>query len=1482
MATYLFSQVKGGSIRLSAGTDVLRFDSGNASQLSFSISGGLLVLSLGGESVTLRNITQVGQLSSTSVVFADGSRLLIGDNTVGTTNDALANSLTGGTGHDQINGLGGNDTLSGGDGDDRLTGGLGNDSLSGDAGRDTAYFAGTLASYTVTRSGASLLVRDLDAVAHGNDGTDTLSNVEFLQFLDGSIDVATLPSNRAPTAQDDSLLAVEHQSKALPVLANDSDPDAGDVLRLVAIDRTGTQGATAIASVGGVPHIYYTPIQSLRAGEVGIDRLRYTVADSSGAQSSATVTVQVTGVNDAPRAVADSAAVAAGGGAITLPVLANDTDPDLGDSKTVTALDLSGEPAGFYLVISGTVTYPVSYPEIPATRGSAVIAADGQGIVYSPGNAWASLRAGQTATDAILYTMADGYGGSSSAYATVTVTGVNDAPTAVADTLAVAHDAAALTVNVLANDVDPDLGDSKTVVALDTSGTLGTVSIGANGASLIYSVGTAFAGLAGGGTASDSFSYTMRDAAGATSTARVNVSVYGNSAPLAVADSAVASENGAPVTIDVLANDSDANVGDIKTVVSVDGTGLLGTVAVVPGGGAVLYTVGGAFQSLAAGTTAIERFTYTMADRGGARASAEVSVTVTGVNDAPVALANSATLSEDAAPLSLNLLANDSDVDAGDSLQLLAIDTTGLKGSAVLAADGVSVIYTPHQSLPANQSGTDTFSYLISDRSGAQATATVTLTVQGANDAAPVAVTDAFSLSEDAAATPLAVLANDTDADVGDSKTVLSVDGSGLQGTVSVAAGGSGVVYTPSPLFQSLASGQTATETFSYTMVDGGGVTSSASVTVTVNGITDPSRAINDSASASENGGNIHLNVLGNDVHGDLLAGTELSVVSINGAGEYAFMELILIYGVGVGRFHPGFPRLLGSASIAPDGRSVNYAPLQSLNAGETGVDQLQYNINGGSTAVIAVTVTGANDAPTAHDDSASMPAQATTATLAVLANDTDPDTRIDPPPAAPGELGPWDVTPADIPDSKTVVAVQASGLQGSVAIAADGGALLYTPGGSLLGLGYGQSAVETFSYTMRDGAGAESSANVSVTVTGVNKAPTALNDSASVSASDASVTIDVLANDSDPDTAAGDSIRLAGVSSAGLQGSVQVAGNQLVYSPGSAFRSLAAGTSATESIPYSISDNRGAQASAQLRVTVNGVNDAPQAGPDAGSLSEDTGPTALNVLLNDGDIDNGDSLRIVSVDSTGLQGSVAISAGGTGLVYTVAAGFQSLLTGQSASESFSYTIADSSGATSQAQVSLNIIGANEAVVTVTPPPPPAGAIVGGAGDDVMNGTSGADIVYGQAGDDEISSADGADTLFGGNDDDTLNGGAGNDVLNGGLGRDDLTGGTGADIFRFYLAAESTAAGLDRIRDFTASQGDKIDLSLIDANTVLAGNNDFTPVASFTGVAGQLVWGSTASGYLLQGDVSGDGVADFAVEVRLVGSSSLTAADLIL
>lgn len=127
--------------------------------------------------------------------------------------------------------------------------------------------------------------------------------------------------------------------------------------------------------------------------------------------------------------------------------------------------------------------------------------------------------------------------------------------------------------------------------------------------------------------------------------------------------------------------------------------------------------------------------------------------------------------------------------------------------------------------------------------------------------------------------------------------------------------------------------------------------------------------------------------------------------------------------------------------------------------------------------------------------------------------------------------------------------------------------------------------------------------------------------------------------------------------------------------------------------------------------------------------------------------------------------------------------------------------------------------------------------VVSGAGDDIIHGSAvgnslkagaGNDRVHGREGNDAIYGQAGNDILTGGSGNDALDGGSGNDTLQGDGGKDYLRGGSGADVFKFLSTSSSSHifSQSDIIRDF--QQGlDRIDLSAIDASTILPGNNSF-------------------------------------------------------
>lgn len=191
----------------------------------------------------------------------------------------------------------------------------------------------------------------------------------------------------------------------------------------------------------------------------------------------------------------------------------------------------------------------------------------------------------------------------------------------------------------------------------------------------------------------------------------------------------------------------------------------------------------------------------------------------------------------------------------------------------------------------------------------------------------------------------------------------------------------------------------------------------------------------------------------------------------------------------------------------------------------------------------------------------------------------------------------------------------------------------------------------------------------------------------------------------------------------------------------------------------------------------------------------------------------------------------------------------------------------------------INVLGSlNRGVLTVSS---------GGGDDRVRLGDVGqGSAVFAGSGSDVVDLGGvlaGGATAFGEAGDDVLTGSAGADLIVGGSGRDTMVGGAGNDVFRFDSTAESTAAAQDLVRDF--SLGDLIDLSRIDANTLVAGDQAFSFIgsAAFGGQAGELrVQDERAPIWLVQGDTDGDGAADFELLIVVVDDHIPVSGDFVL
>ena len=365
---------------------------------------------------------------------------------------------------------------------------------------------------------------------------------------------------------------------------------------------------------------------------------------------------------------------------VTAPgVLSNDSDPD-GNA-----------------LAAGLVTSPA--------HGTLTLNSNG-GFVYTP-------AANYNGTDSFTYQASDGVTNSTTATVTITVNPINDAPIAANDSYTTAEDVllSVAAPGVLANDTDPD-GDGLTAL-LVTGPTHGTLTLNSNG-SFTYRPATNYNGP-------DTFSYRAGDGITNSPVAWVNLTVTPvNDAPVAVNDSYT-------TAVDVLL--SVAAPGVLANDADPDGDGLNALLVTAPTHGTLTFNSNGSFTYRpATNYNGPDTFSYRAGDGITNSQVAWVSLTVTPVNDAPVAVNDSYTTTEDTALVvtTPGVLANDSDPD-GDGLTALLVGAAA-HGTVTLHPDG-SFSYLP----TTNYAGSDTFSYRASDGLTNSAVATVTIQVSPIN-----------------------------------------------------------------------------------------------------------------------------------------------------------------------------------------------------------------------------------------------------------------------------------------------------------------------------------------------------------------------------------------------------------------------------------------------------------------------------------------------------------------------------------------------------------------------------------------------------------------------------------------------------------------------------------------------------------------------------------------------------------------------------
>ncbi len=379
--------------------------------------------------------------------------------------------------------------------------------------------------------------------------------------------------------------------------------------------------------------------------------------------------------NDPPIAVADQITVAEGGTVTTLvggasSVLANDTDAE---NNPLTAVLVSG-------VSNGTLT------------------------LNSNGTFSYTHNGSETATDSFSYKVNDGILDSNVVTVSITVTPVNDSPVAVADQITVAEGGTVTTLvggasSVLANDTDAENNPLTAVLVSGVSN--GTLTLNSNG-TFSYTHN-------GSETATDSFSYKVNDGILDSNVVTVSITVTPvNDSPVAVADQITVAEGGTVIMLvggasSVLTNDTDAENNPLTAVLVSDVSN--GTLT-LNSDGTFIYTHNGS-------ETTTDSFSYKANDGTLDSNMVTVLITVTPVNDSPVAVADQITVAEGGTVITLvggasSVLANDTDAENNPLTAVLVSDVSN--GTLTLNSDG-TFIYTHNGS----ETTTDSFSYKAND-----------------------------------------------------------------------------------------------------------------------------------------------------------------------------------------------------------------------------------------------------------------------------------------------------------------------------------------------------------------------------------------------------------------------------------------------------------------------------------------------------------------------------------------------------------------------------------------------------------------------------------------------------------------------------------------------------------------------------------------------------------------------------------------------
>lgn len=804
------------------------------------------------------------------------------------TGDAGDDILSGGAGNDSLDGGADDDQLSGGSGDDTLTGGLGNDTFTGGTGNDTVVINATAVNGMASQAGNQLTIVSAD-------GVDTLNaGIEHIQFNNVTIDMVGGDATAHLGADSNEI----NQAGSASGNAASNDIDIDDTMTITGIHSdnmnvdgslgsslSGQYGSLTLNADGTYSYSAGSGTISLGEGESVTDTFTYSV-NSGGVNSTQTISIVIDGTNDTP------SITSLAGSATYNDTLANDTftpynstltasDADTNDTLTfgATGATANNTQVGFDMAVAGS--YGTLY--INSSTGA---------YEYIPNNA--AMQAAKTSvSDSFTFTVSDGHGGTDSQAFVVQINGVNDKPVLGAITpmsytdtsgddtfltqsgtlVGTDRDNDALTYHATGESINVSQSGFDHAVA----GTYGTLYFNASTGAYEYIPNDgAIEGLKT--TASDTFTFSATDGQLSTLQQTLTVTLNGtNDTPVIVASSptteltesgGVNNGNSGTLTASSTMTLSDRDTGDTPSFDTSalttggwvnDGGGFwhkigtYGTATLDTATGHVTYGLNDSdndTQALQVGDTVHDIFTLYVTD-GTAGSSTTVDFTIHGANDNAIVsgtLSGTATEASGAnngtAGTAASGTATDTDVDnTANTFQVIGSATASTNGYGTYTVDASGHwVFTVNESnatveaLNVGASLSDTFTIHTADGTSQ----TITVTIQGANDAAVVTGTTTGEVVESGGAlfSGTAVASGTLDDTDVDNTSHLFAASSGSTdhsyGSYAIDASGhwSFTLNNANLTVQALNDGDHLTETFTVHTTDG----TAQVVTITIDG----------------------------------------------------------------------------------------------------------------------------------------------------------------------------------------------------------------------------------------------------------------------------------------------------------------------------------------------------------------------------------------------------------------------------------------------------------------------------------------------------------------------------------------------------------------------------------------------------------------------------------------------------------------------